>query len=149
MYYTIKIHNGILCHKTIQNFIAVSKCWIIQWNFHFQVLGWNCTPKTWFYISIHEFIPWFNGMNLYPNWKTPGSWQVPLVSMAEISHSASCPPTKGMEYLSFSDRNTYLFCCIVAFSALLLFNPLTDFPCSFACAWHCLLLLGFRPKFRV
>jgi hypothetical protein len=41
--------------------------------------------------------------------------------MAEISHIASSPPTKGLEYLSFSDRNAYLYCCIVAFSALLLF----------------------------
>jgi hypothetical protein len=49
--------------------------------------------------------------------------------MAEISHSASGPPTKGLEYLSFSYRNTYLHC-----SRLLLFNQLTDFPCSFACA---------------
>jgi hypothetical protein len=48
--------------------------------------------------------------------------------MAEISHSASGPFAKGLEYLSFSDRNTYLFCLIVAFAALLLFNPLTDFP---------------------
>jgi hypothetical protein len=54
--------------------------------------------------------------------------------MAEISHSASGPPTKGLEYLSFSDKNTYLFCCMVAFAALLLFNPLTDFNGSFACA---------------
>jgi hypothetical protein len=52
--------------------------------------------------------------------------------MAEISHSASAPPAKGLDYLFFSDRNTYLFCCIVAFAALLLFNQLTDFPYSFA-----------------
>jgi hypothetical protein len=52
-----------------------------------------------------------------------------LESMAEISHSTSGPPAKGSEYLSFLDRNTYLFCCIVAFAALLLFNAHTYFPC--------------------
>ena len=62
------------------------------------------------------------------------SSKVPLASMKEISHSVSCHPAKGLEYLSSSNRNTYLFCCTVAFAALLLFNPLTDFHCSFACA---------------
>jgi hypothetical protein len=39
--------------------------------------------------------------------------------MAEIRYSASGPPAKGLEY-----RDTYLLCgCIVAFAALLLFNP--------------------------
>jgi hypothetical protein len=56
--------------------------------------------------------------------------------MAEISHSASGPLAKGLEYLSFSDRNTYLFCCIVAFAALLLFNPLTDFPWLLVCTGY-------------
>jgi hypothetical protein len=56
----------------------------------------------------------------------------------EISHSASSPPAKKLEYLSFSDKNTYLFCCIVAllhccFSTRLLTFP-TALPCSFACA---------------
>jgi hypothetical protein len=44
------------------------------------------------------------------------SW-CPLATMAEISHSASCPLAKGLEYLSASDRNTCPFCSIVTYSS--------------------------------
>jgi hypothetical protein len=53
--------------------------------------------------------------------------------MAEISHSASGSPTKGLEYLSFSGKKPVFFAALFLL-LLLLFNPLTDFPCSFACA---------------
>jgi hypothetical protein len=50
--------------------------------------------------------------------------------------------------LSFSDKNIHLFCCIVAFAALLLFNQLTDFPFlfKFACAGGCEMDQDSSPK---
>jgi hypothetical protein len=35
-------HNGISCYKIIWNIIAASQCWIMPWNFHFQVVIWAC-----------------------------------------------------------------------------------------------------------
>jgi hypothetical protein len=54
----------------------------------------------------------------------------------EVILSASGPLAKGLEYLYFSDRNTCLFCGIVAdiFKCFQVFSTrLLTLPCSFAC----------------
>ena len=61
----------------------------------------------------------------------------PLASRDEVILSASGLLAKGLEYLSFSDRNTCLFCSIVAdiFKCFQVFSTrLLTLPCSFACA---------------
>jgi hypothetical protein len=61
-----------------------------------------------------------------------------VVSMDEVIHSASGPLAKGLEYLSFSDKNTCLFCSIVADTSIFkCFQVLTDFALFVCmCCWR-------------
>ena len=90
--------------------------------------------------SMGEVIHSASGQKLSPSlfWQP---WMkssiVPPSSRDEVILSANGPLAKGLEYLSFSDRNTCLFCSIVAdiFKCIQMFSTrLLTLPCSFACA---------------
>jgi hypothetical protein len=64
--------------------------------------------------------------------------------MAESSHSTSGPPAKGSE-CQFNTSPSQIGTPIY-FAALLLFNPLTDLPCSFAFAGGFEMIKDSSPK---